>query len=84
MWRSLVRLYQEFINVEKNGIALRGKYSNIFRDVFVRLASFQYVFYSSLQSFMTCGRNVKEKEFLFISYCIPYFNHLPITRAQIC
>ena len=53
-------------------------------DVFVRLASAKYVFYIILQSFMTYGRSVKEKLFSFISYCIVYFNHAPITCAQIC
>ena len=63
---------------EKAAIALRVKYSNIFRDVFVHL-----VFYISIQSFMTCRRSVKEKIFSFISYCVLYFNHSPITCTQI-
>ena len=33
--------------------------------------------------FMTCGRSVKEKVLSFISYCILFFNHSPITCAQI-
>ena len=64
--------------------ALREKYGNIFRDVFVHLASVKYVFYVSLQSFMTCRRSFKEKVFSFISYCILCFNHSLITCAQIC
>ena len=65
-------------------MALRENHSNIFRDVFVRLVSVHYVFYISLQGFMTCGQSVKKNEFSFVSYCILYFDNLPITRAQIC
>ena len=60
----------------------REKYSNIFRDLFVSIASVKYVFYLSLHSFMTCGWNVKEKEFSFISYCIFYVDHFLIARNQ--
>ena len=69
MCRALGRFYQEYINVKKTGIPLRRKYGNIFRDVFVRLASVKYVFYIFLPSFMTCRRSVKEKAFSFIYYC---------------
>ena len=61
MLRAPVRFHQGPINVEKTGLTLGKKYSNIFRDIFVRLASVEYVFYVILQSLMTCGRNVKEK-----------------------
>ena len=40
--------------------------------VFVRIASVWYVFYLSLQSFMTCGRGVKELS--FISYFLFLIN----------
>ena len=65
-------------------LSLREKYGNIFRDVFVRLASVEYVYYVSLQIFMTFIRSVKGKLFSFISYCILYLNHSPITFSQIC
>ena len=42
-------------------MAIRGKYSNIFRDFLFHLASVEYVFYVSLQRFMICGWSVKEK-----------------------
>ena len=71
------------VNVEKTGKLLREKYGNIFTDVFVRIASVNYVFYISLQSFMTCGRSVKEKIFSFISYYILFFNPSTITCAHI-
>ena len=82
LWRALRLFYQRPINSEKPGTSLRGKYGNIVRDVFVHLASIEYVFYISLQSFVTCGRSVKETVFSFISYCI-FFNHSSITCAQI-
>ena len=75
--------YQGFVNVDKNGIALRDKYGNIFRVVFVRLKYVEYVFYMGLYIFMTCVRIDKEKLFSFISYCILYFNHSSVTCAQI-
>ena len=83
MCHALVQFYQGHINVEKTVIPLREKYSHIFRDVFVRLASVKCVFYISLQSFMTCGWSAKENLFSFIYYCIIIFNHSPITCAQI-
>ena len=50
MCRELVQFYQELINFGKTGILLRGKYANIFRDVFVRLAPVEYIFWVSLGS----------------------------------
>ena len=55
----MVLYYQGTINVEKTCIPLREKYGKIFRDVFVCLASFEYVFYISIQSFRACERNGK-------------------------
>ena len=49
------------------------------RDVFVRLVSIRYIFYISLQSSMTPWGSFKEKLFSFISYCILFINHSPIT-----
>ena len=40
---------------------LREEYGNIFRDLFVRLASIDYDFYVSLNSIMTFRQIVKEK-----------------------
>ena len=63
-----------------------------FRYVFLLLASIKYVFYVSLQIFMTYGRSVKEKVLSFISYCFflittwslaPKFAHSPITHSPI-
>ena len=48
--------------------------------IFIRLASVWYVFYVSLQSFMTCGRIVKE--FSFISDFLFLPNLLAIAFAE--
>ena len=92
MCRALVRFYQRPINVEKTGIPIKEKYGNILMNVFVRLASGEYVFYVSLQSFMTYGQSVKKKyshSFLtvfFISITprslAPKFSRSPITTRS--
>ena len=79
--------------LEKTGIPLREQYGKIFSDVFVGLASVEYVLYVSLQSFMICGQSVKEKLLSFISYCVifsitpqslaPKFSRSPITLSPI-
>ena len=49
--------------------------------IFVCLASVWYVFYESLQSFMTCGRSVKE--FSFISYFLFIINPQRVLSAAL-
>ena len=83
MLRALVHFHQGPIIVDKTGQALWEKYPKRFSDVFVHLASVKYVLYVIPQSFMTCGRSVKEKEFSLISYCIIYLYHSLVTSSQI-
>ena len=84
LFRALVQFHQGLINVEKTMNVLRGKYGNIFWDLFVRLVLFHYVFYVSIQSFMICGRSVKEKVLSYMYYCIVYLHHSPFTCARLC